>query len=80
MTVLVDTHRLVTELETKFGFSKDQAAGVKFAIEEINLEHVATKADLKVLEANLETKILKWMVPMLIGQAAVFAGIVAWVI
>ena len=74
MAVLVDTHRLVHELQKDYGFSQAQAEGVKHAIKEIDLDHVATKADIDKLRAEL----FKWMVPLLIGQVAVFAVIVRW--
>ena len=74
MVVLVDTHRLVNELESNFGFTPEQAKGVKYAIQEIDLNHVATKSDIDRLRAEL----FKWLVPLLIGQVVVFSAIVGW--
>ena len=76
MVVLVDTHRLVSELENHFGFSTEQAQGVKHAIQQIDLNHVATKSDIDHLRAEL----FKWLVPLLLGQVAVFTGVVSLLI
>ena len=78
MTLIVDTHRLVKELQSKFGYSKKQAEGFTFALQEINLEHVATKADISREIDRLRAEIFKWTVPLLIGQIAVFSVIVQW--
>lgn len=76
MPVLVDTHRLVNNLKSEYGFTDMQAEGVKYAIEEIDLNHVATKSDIDRLRAEL----FKWLVPLLVGQIAVFTGIVGAVV
>jgi hypothetical protein len=75
MVVLVDTHRLVNEL-TEYGFTPEQALGVKHAIQEIDLDHVATKSDID----QLRVEIFKWLVPLLVGQVAVFTGVVSLLI
>ncbi len=75
MVVLPDTHRLVGLL-TERGFTADQAEAITDAIQEIDLSNVATKADLK----ELEIRILKWMIPLMVGQAAVFGLIVKWLV
>lgn len=76
MVVLVDTHRLVNELKSEYGFTPEQAEGIKHAIQEIDLNHVATKSDIDRLRAEL----FKWLVPLLIGQVVVFTGIVSSII
>ena len=76
MVVLIDTHRLVNTLQNEHGFTASQAEGVKFAIQEIDLNHVATKSDIDRLRAEL----FKWLVPLLIGQVAVFTAIVSLLI
>ncbi|MEL7499534.1 MAG: hypothetical protein AAFN77_18165 [Planctomycetota bacterium] len=73
MVVLIDTHRLVNALEAEYGFTPDQAEGVKFAIQEIDLNHVAKKSDID----RLRVELFKWLVPLLIGQIVVFTGIVS---
>ena len=73
MVVLIDTHRLVSELKSEYGFSSQQAEGVKYAIQEIDLNHVAKKSDIDRLRAEL----FKWLVPLLVGQIVVFTGIVS---
>ena len=79
MTVLVDTHRLVTDLKNR-GFSEQQAQGIAEAINAQELEHLATKADLRDEIRALEVRLLKWAAPVLIGQVAVFAAIVEWLL
>lgn len=76
MVVLIDTHRLVNELQNEYGFTASQAEGVKYAIQEIDLNHVATKSDIDRLRAEL----FKWLVPLLVGQVAVFTAIVSLII
>ena len=60
------------------GFSEQQATGVTEAIQEIDLSHLVTKQDLKEAIAGLEIRMLKWAVPLLLGQTAIFAAIVKW--
>lgn len=74
-TVVLDTHRLIERLR-KQGFSEQQAEGIAEALQDIDLERLATKADLKELENHL----LKWIVPLLLAQIAVFSGIVQWLV
>jgi hypothetical protein len=71
----LDTHRLVSQLKAS-GFTDEQAAGVTEALKEIDLSQLSTKADLK----DLELRILKWMIPLLLCQTAVFAIIVKWLV
>ena len=75
VAVIPDTHRLINTL-TKRGFSADQAEAITHAIQEIDLSNVATKGDLR----DLENRILKWMIPLMVGQAAVFGLIVKWLV
>lgn len=70
-TVILDTHRLMQQLE-KHGFSAEQAEGVKIALQEINLEHLAKKSDLR----DLENRLLKWIIPLMVAQTELFAAIV----
>lgn len=73
MAVITDTHRLIGFLQDR-GFTRKQSEGVTEALQQLDLSKVATKADLR----ELEIRVLKWMIPLMIGQAAVFAFIVEW--
>lgn len=75
-SIPIDTHRLISDLKQDFGFTEKQAEGVATAIKRIDLEHVATKADLR----ELENRFLRWMIPLLLGQTAVFGLIVKWLV
>ena len=74
-TLVLDTHRLIERLR-KQGFTAQQAEGIADALQEIDLDRLASKADLKELENHM----LKWIVPLLLAQIAVFAGIVQWLV
>jgi len=72
----LDTHRLVNDLKSR-GYSEQQAAGFAEALASLNVsEHVATKADLR----EMENRMLRWMIPLMLGQAAVFSLIVKWLV
>ena len=75
VAVLPDTHRLVSLL-VKRGFSPEQAGAITDVIQEIDLSLIATKSDVR----ELEIRIMKWMIPLMIGQAAVFGLIVKWLV
>ena len=82
---IVDTHRLISDLKQEYGFSDQQAEGVVEAIRRIDLEYVATRNDLVQLELQIGNRIdqskvelLKWLIPLLIGQIAIFAFVVEW--
>ncbi len=84
-TALVDTHRLIKDLTTSFGFSEKQAEGVAEAIRRIDLSNLVTKGDLKEALQGLEMRldrrissIIILFIPLLVGQAAVFAAIASW--
>ncbi len=84
--LIQDSHRLITHLTEKYGYSKEQAEGLKFAIDEIQIEHVATQTDVERLRADLMTSIerlrsdlFKWLVPLLVGQVAIFAAVIKWI-
>ena len=73
--MILDTHGLIERLKAR-GFSPDQAEGITESLQEINLEQLATKADLR----ELENRLLKWIIPLMVGQTALFAAIVEWLI
>ncbi|MCH8147522.1 MAG: DUF1640 domain-containing protein [Planctomycetes bacterium] len=62
------------------GFSEEQAEAVVELISEIDTEHLATKADIQLEVRGLEIRLLKWAVPTLLGQVAVFAAVVRWLL
>ena len=78
-TLARDTHRLVHMLAQR-GFSEEQAEAVVELISEIDTEHLATKADIQLEVRGLEIRLLKWAVPTLLGQVAVFAAVVRWLL
>lgn len=74
---LIDTHRIVGRLKGA-GFNEAQAEAVTDLLREerkAHLAHVATQDDLASLAtkadlAALESRIIKGLVPLLLGQAA----------
>ena len=81
-TLILDTHRLVESLQSR-GFSETQAEGITAAIQEIDLSNLATKADfvdLKTEIRTMEARMLRWIIPLLLGQTALFAAIVGWLV
>ena len=48
--------------------------------EEANLQNVVTSADLRTAVAELKADLLKWLIPVLLGQIAVFAAVVKFLI
>ena len=57
-----------------------QAAAIVEGLKEINFEHIVTKDDLRVSIAELKTDLIKWLIPTLLGQVAVFALVVKFLI
>ncbi len=78
-TFAVDTHRLIEDLKSK-GFTETQAEGVTETLKSLDLEHLASKADVKSEINGLEIRLIKWLVPMLLGQIGVFAIVVKWLL
>ena len=74
-TILVDTYRLVDSLKQK-GFNEQQATGIADALAQLDLHQLVTKKDLKAELATLKADFFKWLVPILLGQAALIAGLV----
>lgn len=67
MVAIIDTHRLITHL-TSQGFSAAQAEGIVETITEIDRSHLATKADLQDEIRKLEIRMLKFLIPIIIGR------------
>ena len=86
-TVTLDTHRIVKRLKDA-GFIDTQAETVADIIAETratDLADVATKADIAMLRsematkadlAALETKIIKWQVPLMLGQTGLIVALI----
>lgn len=74
-TLTVDTHKFITQLK-EAGVEEKQAEAIVNGIKEINLEHVVTKDDLRIAIAELKADLFKWLIPILLGQIAVFAAVV----
>ena len=76
--ITFDTHSLIARLR-EAGIEEKQAEAIVEGIQEINLEGVATKSDIAELKqeiTNLKVDMLKWIVPLLIGQVALFVALV----
>jgi len=58
------------------GVPENQAEIHAEAIAELIDEQLATKKDLQILEANVTSRIIKWMAGMLVAQAAIVATLV----
>ena len=54
---VIDTHQLVIDLKSEYGFSQKQAEGVSEAIKRIDLNHLVSKSDLRELELRLTIKL-----------------------
>ena len=86
-TVTLDTHKIVKRLKGA-GFNDMQAETVTDILAETratDLADVATKSDIAVLQsqmatkadlAQLEIKIIKWLVPLLLGQAGLVVALI----
>jgi hypothetical protein len=81
-TITFDTYKLISSLKQR-GFSEEQAAGVKEALEQIDLSALATKADVSAVKSDIKAdfadfraEIFKWAVPMLLGQTGVIVALI----
>ena len=82
-TLAMDTHRIVKRLKDA-GFTDSQAETLTDIIAETrasDLADVATKVDRAPLAtkadvADLEVKIIEWLVPLLLGQAGLIVALV----
>ena len=74
-SITFDTLAYVKRLKAA-GVPEAQAEIQAETFAEIIDEKVATKQDLAILEANVTTKIIKWVASMLVAQAAIVATLV----
>ena len=58
------------------GFTEQQAKAAAEAFADATSQELVTKADLKAEIAELKADLLKWLVPLLLGQAALIATLV----
>lgn len=72
-TLTLDTYEFVENLK-RSGMPEGQARTLADNLRKIELEHVATKEDLMQLKVDM----LKWAIPLMLGQVAVFAFVVQW--
>jgi hypothetical protein len=72
---LIDTHRFIEDLRAA-GFSQEQAAGLTRALQRSDLNHLATRADLKAELKDLETRLVKWIVTVVGVAVAILALII----
>ena len=70
-----NTIALARKLEREHGFNQPQAEGIAQAIHEHEREHLATKADLAELKAELKTDMAQLQVKLMTWNAAL-AGII----
>ena len=54
--ITIDTYKMVSILKSK-GFSEDQASGITQAVQQIDLDQVSTKQDLRELELRMTIKL-----------------------
>ena len=73
-TITFDTHKFVKRLIAA-GMPDEQAEVLAEAVSEAHiadLSHLATKADL----AEAKTEIIRWLVPLLLGQAGLIVALI----
>ena len=76
-TLTFDTYDFIERLKSS-GIEEGQAKAIADGLKEVNLEHVATKEDIALVKQDikdLETRMVKWAVPMLLGQAALIVAL-----
>ena len=81
-TLALDTYQFIQTL-TKAGMPETQAKALVQELQQVNLRDVATAADITDLKVKIEqvkTDMLKWLIPLLLGQVAVFAALVKWLL
>ena len=79
-TLTFDTYEFIKQL-MRSGIPKEQAEAHVSALTNISLSHMSTKEDVRQLElriSELKYEILKWIIPLLLAQTAVFATLVKW--
>lgn len=69
-TLTFDTYQFIHHL-TNSGMEEVQAKAIAEGLQKVDLNHVATRQDVDALKLQIQTikiDILKWMIPMMLGQ------------
>ena len=74
-TLTLDTHKAISRLQ-KAGFEETKAEAIIDSLQEFDLQGFATKEDI----LNLKTDLFKWLIPILLGQIAVFAAVIKFLL
>ena len=75
MSALTIDTLAVSQLLRKHGFTEDQAVGVVEALREIDASRLATKSDVKEVEAKIETSVANLKVDILRGLVVTQAAL-----
>lgn len=70
-TLTFDTYDFIERLKSS-GIEESQAVAIADGLKEINLNHIASKQDL----VELESRMVKWIVPTLFAQAALIVALI----
>ncbi len=77
-----DTHKFVTKLQQRGGFSSQQAEALADALKDIDASDFTTKADLQELEHAIDKRIdglkfdlIKWMVGTQLAYGAIVIAV-----
>ena len=76
-TITFDTYDFIERLKSS-GIEETQAKAIADGLKEIDLEYVASKEDIVTVREdmkNLEIRLLKWLIPLFLGQYALLFGI-----
>ena len=76
-TLTPDRHDFIKGLVAS-GIPEKQAEAIAQGLPKKNLDDLVTNRDLQIEIRGLEIRLLKWMIPVLLGQVAVFAAVVKW--
>lgn len=86
VTLQFDSHDFISKL-TASGMPGKQAEALLQELQDINLNHVATKEDIQSLQhelkeviSSIKIDILKWLFPMMLGQTGLTIGIIIGII
>lgn len=81
-SITIDTYRFIKRL-SEAGMPESQAKALADEFQHLDLEHVATKQDIAALELTIqrtEARFLKWIIPMMLGQVAIFTAVMGWLL
>lgn len=92
-TLTLDTHDFIKGL-MEAGMPEQQAEALADGLRQVNLSHVVTRDDLTEFKADIQAEFtdlrvelkdvkigfLMWVIPLLLGQTAVFAALMKWLV